>query len=240
MKQQQKKAFTLIELLVVIAIIAILAAMLLPALSAAKKKAQRISCVNNLKQVGLAFRIWSGDNGDKYPMTVSSAQGGASEYVTRNGFTPAAAATQPWRAFQVMSNELSTPKIAFCPSDSIHTSYATNFTDADFGNKVSYFVGGDANESDPQMLLAGDCNIGAGGAGNGAATTRYPSAQQCIPAATANAAGAWAWTATDLHQKVGNFALSDGSVQQVSVNGLRQALQNGTNTVVQPWFNFMP
>ena len=64
---KEKKAFTLIELLVVIAIIAILAAMLLPALAAAKRKAQRISCVNNLKEVSLAFRIWEGDNGDKYP-----------------------------------------------------------------------------------------------------------------------------------------------------------------------------
>jgi len=265
MKPQNKKAFTLIELLVVIAIIAILAAMLLPALAAAKKRAQRISCVNNLKQVGLAFRIWEGDNGDKYPMQLATNYNGVQNYLAYNAANvqkQPTAGYMPGKAFQVMSNELSTPKVVFCPSDNMHITgrgYATNFADADFLGggvnavntsyttqcKISYFVAGDAMESEPAMIVTGDSNIGDGTAGNGPATKRYGDPAVGAPHmrqwdVTANSGNNMAWTSSDMHQKVGNILVTDGSVQQLSIQGMKDSMALGTNTTVaMPYFNFI-
>ena len=201
------RGFTLVMLLVVIAVLAILAAMLLPALAAAKKKSSKIGCVNNLKQCGLAFRIWEGDNGDKMPMDVPMASGGTKEFVT---------GADTFRHFQVMSNELSTPKILACPADTRVA--AVNFVRLKNQN-VSYFVELEANDASPQMFLDGDRNITAD-------NEPVNGILKLVPGQRVS------WT-QDIHVNSGNVGLSDGSVQQYSNSELRDALQNSgdpTNT----------
>jgi hypothetical protein len=128
----------------------ILPAMLLPALSHAKGRAESINCINNMKQIGLAYRIWALDHGDEFPFNVSTNRGGTLELCAmgQDGFD-----SNPALHFQVISNELSTPKILVCAADT-KKQPAFTFVNLQPAN-ITYQVrtGTNINENNPQGVL---------------------------------------------------------------------------------------
>jgi type II secretory pathway pseudopilin PulG len=206
------RGFTRVELVVVISVVVLLAAVLLPALTNAKAKADRIQCTNNLKQMGLSFRIFATDDADSFPMQPMTNRSGAPAYLSSG---------DAYRYFLSMSNELGNPLILRCPADRTRTS-ATNW--ATFKNEnLSYFVSLDAKETEPQMMLNGDSNL---------TTNDVPVKPGLLVLTPKMNVG---WTA-ERHLSTGNVVLGDGSVLQSSSIRLLEQNRNSavTNRLLIP------
>jgi hypothetical protein len=185
---QNKKsgAFVLMELWVAIAFLALLAALLWPTLTGARQKGQSIACVNNLRYLGVVYRLWDDDNGNRYPQEQTFDFGGCQEQFGTSNAPGATVALYAFLPYSLMQDYLSqTPKLVLCPSDDRVAN--TNFfypvtgpasrnptlpapwpppdnTGTFENTNVSYWVGAGAADSDPECLLAGDRNLGSIGA----------------------------------------------------------------------------
>lgn len=183
--------FTGWDLLIVVVTVALLVAFILPALARKKGKAGRINCVGQLKQVGLAFRMWSNDHGEKFPFQVSTNSGGTLEFAT---------GTDVSVHFRAISNELNTPKVLACGADSNRTS-AISFDRLNDRKHLSYFIGLDSNETEPQTILSGDRSISTNG-----------QVLRGIVRLATNESVTWA---KGFHAGAGNIGFGDGSAQQI-------------------------
>lgn len=195
MKCRTREAFTRTELLVTVAagiVLAIWAAgFILPSL-AGSSRSPRIACVNNLKQVGIGFRLYANDNDGKYPGQMPEGMA-----ITNQ--------EQTFRYYEMVLSEIGSPKVLICPEDwpdRTAVTQSNNPTSRLFSNRhLSYFVGLEADETKPGMLLAGDRNLTSNGVpvqGGQSLTTKVK----------------WGWNPNQLHKNGGNVALADGSVQQ--------------------------
>jgi prepilin-type processing-associated H-X9-DG protein len=195
------RAFTMIDLLALVGIVLLLASIVLPAVSSHRRKAKAEACKDDLKQIGVAFRTWALDCGDAYPSRVTIDNGGAKEQIELGNV---------FFNFLVMSNEIGSPKILVCPED-IEKTAIDNFTPALSNTNVSYFVGADAEDTFPQMLLTGDRNLAFQG---------HPVGPGLFPVTSNRIALSWTKT---IHNERGNIGLADGSVQTLDSKRLALA-----------------
>ena len=206
--------FTQVELIVVV-VISIILAVMTTACSRRSTAKQRIACVNNLKQIGIATRIYATDNQDRFPWQVPQREGGTAEYIA------VSKAAEYWKHFQALSNELSSPKVVRCPSDR-NRNQANSFGETEFGGptgnlSMSYFIGKGSDEAKPHNILSGDRNIAYGDYNN----DDDNKGQHVKFGKKFSAKLTPAWTES-LHQVQGNLLLSNSSCQQASASKLMQ------------------
>jgi len=194
--RRRRLAFTLQELCVIAAILIVLLCVLGAAYSKKRQEQLRSRCAQNLKNVGLGFRIWATDSLNGFPTEYSTNDGGTREF------------TNVWQHFQALSNELNTPGVLVCPGSDKKA--AANFESLQDKN-ISYFLALKTTEGTPQSFLAGDSGF--------ALSTNKPRSNP-LPI-TKDFGMIYPKT---VHDGVGVICMGDGSVQQLSALRLNDFL----------------
>lgn len=213
--------FTRLELVTVLAALALLAVVALPALANTKPRAQRLTCVSNLREIGQSSAAWSSEHGNRLPYEVIWTEGGTLAH--GSGLQNTA-----WLHFAVISNHVRSPRIFVCPSDSAKRE-ASNFSAYSEGGFVfstyrdaalSYIMSHPMLEARPD-ILSGDRHLANSAGSSGCLYWSPTRLLQRFP-------GSSFWTDA-LHSGSGNVVLSDGRVEQLSSRGLRQRLSEGAS-----------
>jgi type II secretory pathway pseudopilin PulG len=232
------EAFTLLELMVVIVVVFVLLAMLasiLVPISNPRQSAPRIHCINNLKEIGTAYRLWANDHRDRFPAMQSVDNGGWRELLTNadQGF-------MCWTNYAIMANYGlgNDGKTLVCPAD--NRKPVNSLSNLVSNTNLSYFVGASANPDQPQWFLAGDRNL----CGRIKPDRNYGYSPESgngndVAIQTNSSAGPVCWS-LKIHSRgnsagAGNILLADGSGQQVTSGSLRSYWQtNGGLTTNWP------
>src|SRR4051794_39724321 len=222
MTEASALAFTRLELCLSIAAITLIAGVAFPS-AATRARAQQAVCFGNLRQIGHAHQVWANDHGDVLPQFIPPSEGGS-----KAGPPPATATV--WAQLAVLSNELVTPNILACPSDTkrpageFSTDPQKGLSHANFRSPaVSYFLGHPVPQT-PRDILSGDGkmilsqqSVGFSIYGNSPANiTLNPLASNI------------GWTNT-IHIFSGNILYADGQVEQLFNTQLRAVLSQPLN-----------
>lgn len=194
--KQRSHGLTRRDVLVAVLLASLLFVIVVPMLLAARRRNERINCIDNLMQIDGALRIWEDDKGPGMPPVKTNGQtiglnNGQIALINSLG----------------ISNIVHSSKILICPADR-----ETPITTDAAGNKIriSYFLNLDASESYPQEMLDGDDNLAA----NGVLITRG------IFEVSSNMTLSWT---PARHRHVGNIGLADGTVEQTTQSSLQNA-----------------
>jgi type II secretory pathway pseudopilin PulG len=209
------QAFTRLELLALLAGLALLAAVALPALAGPRQRSQRVMCANNLRQIVAAVQLWGADHRDTVPWELPLADGGTRLHVL---------GANPWLHFSWLSNELASPVVLLCPSDTGRPAQdfsgdpARGYIHPNFANRATSYFLAHSRIGHPTGLMAGDRNLGFD------ATTVCSAFPIALSLTTFPLSPSFAWN-TNLHNQAGNIVRLDGRVEQFSNLELRADLQ---------------
>jgi len=198
---------TFLEVMAVLVILLFMGCLMAANFGRRPRNGYRINCVSNLKQIGLAMRMWANDHEGKLPWQVSMFATGT----LASGTLELAESADVYRHFLALTNELSSPKVLACYADASVTRIA-DWSKLRNQN-LSYLAGLDATDGNPHAILSGDRNVGGG----------VPITNR-VMRFTAGTPAAWG---PDLHKHQGNLGLADGSAQQfVNDRSLRTQIQS--------------